>query len=336
MKLSDIGEFGFIDRMTTDSIVRPSGLIQGIGDDTAVLEKDSQTHYLVTKDLLVEDVHFLKKKITPYQLGWKSLAVNLSDIAAMGGIAKEAFLSLGIPKDMDVEFWDEFYRGFKDLATLWDVNLTGGDTTGSQGPIVVSVTVVGEVPASDVVYRKGAGSEDHIVVTGYLGDSAAGLQIILDNDIEAEECFPLLIEAHNQPRPHLAEGRWLAASGAVTSMIDVSDGLTSDLGHILELSEMGASINLSNIPLSETFQEYVEFRDLDPWKLSLSVGEDYVLLCTIRDDKFAELKQQWEQRFHCPLWEVGVIEVEPGIRHQFRDGQTPLELLSGFDHFRQK
>ena len=156
MKLSDIGEFGFIDRMAKDGIIRPSGLIQGIGDDTAVLEKDTQTHYLVTKDLLVEDVHFLKSRISPYQLGWRSLAVNLSDIAAMGGIAKEAFLSLGIPNDMDVEFWDEFYRGFKELAAKWDVNLTGGDTTGSQGPIVVSVTVVGEVPVSEVVYRKGA------------------------------------------------------------------------------------------------------------------------------------------------------------------------------------
>ncbi len=336
MKLSDIGEFGFIDRIAKDGIIRPGGLIQGIGDDTAVLEKDSQTHYLVTKDLLVEDVHFLKHKITPWQLGWKSLAVNLSDIAAMGGIAKEAFLSLGIPKDMDVEFWDEFYRGFKELAAEWDVNLTGGDTTGSQGPIVVSVTVVGEVPVSEVVYRKGAASRDHVVVTGYLGDSAAGLQIILDNDTESERNFPSLLEAHNQPRPHLDEGRWLAASGAVTSMIDISDGLASDLGHILERSEMGASINLSNIPLSEPFQEYVEFRGLDPWKLSLSVGEDYVLLCTIRDDNFEEIRQQWEQRYQFPLCEVGIIEVEPGIRHQHRDGESTIELLSGFDHFRQK
>ena len=336
MKLSDIGEFGFIDRIAKDGIIRPGGLIQGIGDDAAVLEKDSQTHYLVTKDLLVEDVHFLKSKITPWQLGWKSLAVNLSDIAAMGGIAKEAFLSLGIPKDMDVEFWDEFYRGFKDLAAERDVNLTGGDTTGSQGSIVVSVTVVGEVPASEVMYRKGATPGDHVVVTGYLGDSAAGLQIILDNDAESEQKFPTLIDAHNQPRPHLDEGRWLAASGGVTSMIDVSDGLASDLGHILERSEMGASINLSNIPLSETFQEYVEFRGLDPWKLSLSVGEDYVLLCTIRDDNYEEIRQQWEQRFQFPLWEVGIIEVEPGIRHQHRDGVSTIELLNGFDHFRQK
>ncbi len=117
-------------------------------------------------------------------------------------------------------------------------------------------------------------------------------------------------------------------------MIDVSDGLVSDLRHILERSEMGASINLSNIPLSEPFQEYVEFRGLDPWKLSLSAGEDYVLLCTIRDDNFEETRQQWEQRYQFPLWEVGTIEVEPGIRHQHRDGVSTIELLSGFDHFR--
>jgi thiamine-monophosphate kinase len=333
VKLSDIGEFGFIDRFTPDSIYRAQGLIEGIGDDAAVLEKDSRTFSLVTTDLLVEDVHFLKDKMTPWQLGWKSLAVNLSDIAAMGGIAREAFLSLGIPKDMDLHFWDEFYRGFKDLAAKWNVNLSGGDTTGSKGPIVVSVTVIGEVPANEVVYRRGAKPGDRIAVTGILGDSAAGLHILLNGNSQTEHQYPELVKAHLEPTPHLTEGRWLAESGAVTAMIDISDGLSSDLGHILKRSEVGATVDLSQIPLSDSFLNYIESHGLDPLKLSLGVGEDYVLLCTIDSAQSDQIQRNWQQHFQRPLHIVGTIETEPGIRHIHPDGTRSTTTKLGFDHF---
>jgi len=333
VRLSDIGEFGFIDRITPDSIKRAQGLIQGIGDDAAVLDKDDQSYSLVTTDLLIEDVHFLRDKITPWQLGWKSLAVNLSDIAAMGGIAKEAFLSVGIPKVMEVDYWDEFYRGFKDLAAQWQVNLSGGDTTGSKGPIVVSVTVVGEVPKQEVTYRKGAVPGDRIAVTGFLGDSAAGLDMLLNDRAEYQRSYPDLIKAHNEPVPHLAEGRWLAQTQAVSSMIDISDGLASDLGHILDRSGMGATVDLSRIPLSESYRKYTASRDKDPWEFSLGGGEDYVLLCTIREDRFEAVSQDWEQRFRRHLSEVGVIESKPGLRYSHPDGIIGHKSLRGFDHF---
>lgn len=336
MKLFDIGEFGFIDRFTPDSIYRANGLIQGIGDDAAVLEKDGRSFCLVTTDLLVEDVHFLRKKITPWQLGWKSLAVNLSDIAAMGGIAQEAFLSLGIPKDMDVDFWDEFYRGFKDLAMQWDVNLSGGDTTGSRGPIVVSVTVLGKVDIDEVVYRHGAQPGDRVVVTGFLGDSATGLDILLHNHLDNDESDSYLIKAHNEPRPHLAEGRWLTQTGAVTAMIDVSDGLASDLGHILERSGVGATVDLGKIPLSEPFIKYVDMKKLDKWKLSLGGGEDYVLLCTIRPGEWDRIRQDWEQHFGRPLYEVGIIEAEKGLQYRQPDGRAVDSTAMGYDHFAGK
>ena len=336
MKLSDIGEFGFIDRFTPDSIYRAKGLIQGIGDDAAVLEKDGRSFYLVTTDLLVEDVHFLRKKITPWQLGWKSLAVNLSDIAAMGGIAEEAFLSLGIPKDMEVGFWDEFYRGFKELAMKWNVNLSGGDTTGSRGPIVVSVTVLGEVPVDEVVYRRGAQPGDRVVVTGFLGDSAAGLDILLDDRSDNEISDSYLIKAHNEPKPHLAEGRWLAQTGAVTAMIDISDGLASDLGHILERSELGATVDLAKIPLSNPFIKYVDMKKLDKWKLSLGGGEDYVLLCTIQAGEFDRIMEDWERHFGRPLYEVGAIETEKGLRYRHLDGKLGDSTAMGYDHFAGK
>jgi len=333
VKLSDIGEFGFIDRITPESIKRAEGLVQGIGDDAAVLEKDEQSYSLVTTDLLIEDVHFLRKKITPWQLGWKSLAVNLSDIAAMGGIAREAFLSLGIPRDMDVGFWDEFYRGFNDLARHWDVNLSGGDTTGSRGPIIVSVTVVGEVPKLQVIYRKGAVPGDRIVVTGFLGDSAAGLDILLNDRANDASSYPDLIKAHNEPVPHLAEGRWLAQTQAVSSMIDVSDGLASDLGHILKRSGTGATVDLSRIPLSEPYRAYMTSRGTDPWELSLGGGEDYVLLCTIKEDRFEAVRSEWETYFDRPLFDVGVVESRPGLRYISPNGVPKETALRGFDHF---
>jgi thiamine-monophosphate kinase len=333
LKLSEIGEFGFIDRITPKCITRTQGLIQGIGDDAAVLEKDSRSYFLVTTDLLVEDVHFLKQKISPWQLGWKSLAVNLSDIAAMGGIAREAFLSLGIPPNMDVEFWDEFYRGFKELASQWKVNLSGGDTTGSKGPIVVSVTVVGEVLKNEVIYRRGAQPGDHIVVTGNLGDSGAGLDILLQNDTISESEYASLVKIHHEPIPHLMEGRWLAQTGSVTAMIDISDGLAQDLGHICDLSSVGAKIDLGKIPLSETFTKYVESRNRNRWELSLGAGEDYVLLCTIKNDRFPEIRQAWETHFRRPLFEIGVIEEVKGIRYQKSDGTFVNISKAGFDHF---
>ena len=333
MKLSEIGEFGFIDRITPNCVTRSQGLIQGIGDDAAVLKKDSRFYFLVTTDLLVEDVHFLRRKITPWQLGWKSLAVNLSDIAAMGGIAREAFLSLGIPKDMDVDYWDDFYRGFKELATQWKVNLSGGDTTGSCGPIVVCVTVVGEVPKEEVIYRRGAKPGDRIVVTGNLGDSGAGLDILLEKDTQAELEFANLLKAHHEPTPHLTEGRWLARTGAVTAMIDISDGLAQDLGHICDRSGVGARIELQKIPLSETFINYVESRKRNRWELSLGAGEDYVLLCTIRKERFQEIHQTWEKHFGHPLFEIGTIEKEKSIQYQNTDGTLVNIGKTGFDHF---
>jgi thiamine-monophosphate kinase len=333
MKLSDIGEFGFIDRFTPDSIKRAQGLIQGIGDDAAVLEKDSRSYFLVTTDLLIEDVHFLRNKISPWQLGRKSLAVNLSDIAAMGGIATEAFLSLGIPKDMDVGYWDDFYRGFKDLAARWEVNLSGGDTTRSKGPIVISVTVIGDVPIDEVIYRKGAQPGDRIAVTGFLGDSAAGLDLIINNRTEDESRYPDLIKAHNEPIPHLAEGRFLAHYGAVTAMIDISDGLTSDLGHIVERSSIGATVELEKIPLSKSFKGYMESKNRDKWKLSLGGGEDYVLLCTITPDRFDTIRRDWEKQFRRPLYDIGVIEEKLGLRFSHPDGAEETLFLKGFDHF---
>jgi thiamine-monophosphate kinase len=174
---------------------------------------------------------------------------------------------------------------------------------------------------------------DRIVVTGNLGDSGAGLDIILKNDNDAERMYPSLLKAHHEPTPHLKEGRWLAESGAITAMIDISDGLAQDLGHICDLSGVGARIGLEKIPLSDTFVQYIESRKCNRWELSLGAGEDYVLMCTIRQDKFDEIQRKWQQHFQRPLFVVGTIEEAKGIRYPKPDGTFIKIGKTGFDHF---
>jgi len=175
MELSEIGEFGFIRRVSRGCLIRSEGVERAIGDDAAAFLVPSDELTLVTTDLLVERVHFLRDATTPFNLGHKAMAVNLSDIAAMGGTAREAFVSTAIPVGCPVEYLDELYDGMKSLAARYGVNILGGDTTGSAADLVLNVTVVGHVRRNEVLYRSGAKPGDAVCVTGPVGDSRAGL-----------------------------------------------------------------------------------------------------------------------------------------------------------------
>jgi thiamine-monophosphate kinase len=274
MKLRELGEFGLIERIAARAS-RNAGVKIGIGDDAAAIEPTAGLVTLITTDMLVEGVHFDLSLIDPLTLGRKSLAVNLSDIAAMGGIPRYFLLSLALPRQISVEFVDRFIGGTLEMAERFGVSLIGGDTSSSQQGVIISVTLIGEQSPDLVVSRRGARPGDLICVTGTVGDSALGLSLL-----QGGFCEGFAVSRHLDPTPRVREGILLAEARLPTAMIDVSDGLLADLGHILELSGAGARLCLDKLPLSADYLERYSATGEDIYSLPLSGGEDYELLFT--------------------------------------------------------
>jgi len=333
VKLSELGEFAFIDRITPGcQAADQSRVLRGIGDDAAVIDS-SGSLLLVTTDMLIERVHFLRGTISYRQLGYKSLAVNLSDIAAMGGVPHEAFISIAIPPTVSVEELDELYDGMKALARDAGVNVLGGDTTGSKADLCINIAVTGSVPRDEVLYRTGARVGDRVLVTGTLGDSAGGLTVLLERPQLPDEVARFLLEAHYLPQLFLTEARILAASGAAHAAIDLSDGLASDLRHICRGSGVGAVVDVPSLPLSAPLRQLCAATGHDLLRLALGGGEDYRLLVTVDPGRVAELRSTVAERTGRTLFDIGEIVAGDAIRLRHADGTcAPLEL-SGFDHF---
>lgn len=281
MKLSELGEFGLIDRIKA-GVKIPEGMT-GIGDDCAIIPQGNGVDMLVSTDMLVEGTHFLLDDIKPYRLGWKAAAVNLSDIASMGGLPVATFLSFALPSGLDSSWTDEFFEGYNDISGRYHCVLLGGDTTASPDRVCVSVTIIGRCMAGKALLRSGARDGDKICVTGYLGDAGAGLKVILEGARRNSDA-QALIAMHYQPIPRVEEGLNLAHNDAVHSMIDISDGIGSDLRHILKASRKGAEINVNSLPLSDELLRTCRRNGWDPVELAISSGEDYELLFTAAPD----------------------------------------------------
>ena len=271
-----VGEFGMIDSIKNMFPV-PAG-VTGIGDDCAILPQKDGRETLVSTDMLIEGVHFLMEDADAYSLGWKSAAVNISDIAAMGGVPTGSFLSFARPESLTYSFINEFMRGYKDLSDRYGCPLLGGDTTGSPDRVCINVTVLGEAAHGRSVKRSGALPGDLVCVTGTLGDSAAGLKAILDG-VERDSLVNHLIHRHYRPVPRVEAGIALAAAG-VHAMMDISDGVASDLRHILDASGVGARIDVQSLPLSAELRSLAQRQGWDTAALALEGGEDYELLFT--------------------------------------------------------
>ncbi len=333
MQLSEIGEFGFIDRFSG----KFSGLLQpavhGIGDDCAIMPLDDQFEQVVTTDLLIEDIHFLKAAISPFDLGYKALAVNLSDIAAMGAQPTGSFLSIALPSDVDVEYMDEVMNGYHQLSEKYKVPLLGGDTTKSPGKIIINVCVTGKVKKGEAKLRSSAQNGDAICVTGFLGDSGAGLKVLLDG-LTPDTNSKKLVSWHNKPEPAVDEGLWLGKYSGVHAMMDLSDGIASDLGHILQKSDKGAIIHLEKIPISPELQQTASDNQWDALKLALTGGEDYRLLLTIDSEKVNPIKEAYNKTFSHPLSIVGTITNKPSGEIQWKKSGKLVPLhKGGFNHF---
>jgi len=318
--LADLGEFGLIGQIRR-RFPAPEG-VTGIGDDCAVLPQKSGLESLVSTDMLVEGTHFLRDGISPYDLGWKSAAVNLSDIAAMGGKPMATFLSLALPADLSETWINAFLDGYAELSGRFDVPLLGGDTTASPDRICINVTVLGESPYGRSRLRSAAVVDDLICVTGPLGDSAAGLKAILAG-LERDADVSTLIDRHCRPVPRVAEGQELRLNLGVHAMMDISDGIGSDLQHILDASEVSAQIDRSAIPLSLALKRVCARQGWDPLALAIGGGEDYELLFTCT--------RQAEMLICVPHFVIGKI-----TKRSFSSSAGPDWQVSGFDHFKKR
>lgn len=293
------------------------GLVLGIGDDGAVLRPRAGFDQVVVTDTIVEGRHF-PAMFSAADIGWRALAVNLSDIAAMGATPRFAFLNLTLP-DAKTEWLREFADGFFALAEMSSTVLAGGDTT--QGPLSVTVTVIGDVPAGKALTRAGAKPGDLVCVSGTPGDAAAGLELL-----ERESANHPLVERFRRPRPRLALGEFLR--DRASAAIDVSDGLGADLGHILEASGTGARIDIEGLPVSAELSAHTGHA----YDYVLAGGDDYELcFCLPRghlDDVIAHAE--------CRVSVIGEITATPGLHVLDRNGKTWTPTRRGYEHFRKE
>ena len=336
MILKEIGEFGFIEKISHGCLIRPDNIVKAIGDDAAAFMTAPDMLSLITTDLLVERIHFLRDAISGFDLGYKSLAVNLSDIAAMGGTAREAFVSIAIPDDCNLDYLEAIYEGIKKLAAGYDVNILGGDTTRSTVDLIINIVVQGNVAKKELLCRDAAQPGDVIFSTGFLGDSKAGLHLIL-NEIDADtKALEACLKAHRVPEPHLREGRFIAQQHGVHAAIDTSDGLSSDLTHIVEESQVGARLFADKIPISQNLQDFCSRFNFIPIEFALSGGEDYTLLCTIASEKADKIASAFKKEFKRPLFAIGKITAKKQIELVYPDGNISPLTPTGWDHFKAK
>lgn len=333
MNLREIGEFGFIEELKKIYQSNNFDIIKGIGDDCAVFINEKNTAVLLTTDMLVENVHFEISTLSPKELGFKSLSVNLSDIAAMGGIPKNVLVSLAIPEKIDYEFLKDFYYGMDELINEYDLNLIGGDTNFSRSDLIINIVMTGEVEKDEVIYRNGAKINDKIFVTGYLGDSSLGLDVCLRKlklDKYNENYFR---NVHIKPKAQIKEGSVIAKSKLVNSMIDISDGLASDLMHICCQSGVGAVIFENQIPYSEFMKNVFNQKNINPLDYALYGGEDFCLLFTVSPENKKKLCEIFQSHVNTNLFEIG--EVIQGNRIELVDKSGDRKVLSksGYRHF---
>jgi thiamine-monophosphate kinase len=326
MKLSEIGEFGLINAISQIAD-KGSGVVMGVGDDAAVLAPSLGTVSLVTTDLLIEGVHF-KLEFTDYHtLGRKALAVNLSDIAGCGGNPTAFLVSLAIPPETEEISVRALYKGMMEQARTFGVSLVGGDTSSGE-KVMISITLIAEIEEGNVVYRHGAKQGDRIFVTGTLGDSALGLKM-LKNGVKGEP-----IQRHLDPTPRVREGGEIARQGLATAMIDISDGLIADLGHIVHASGVGAQVRLPQLPLSAPYREHVKPYYKNPHLLALAGGEDYELLFTAPEGR-EEAINKLAVDLGTPITLIGEItKASAGVTIVGADGKAfPVEQR-GHEHFK--
>ena len=336
------GEFQTIDFIKTRSAGSSRGLVLGIGDDCAIFKQQPSCETVITSDLLVEDIDFRLEYTAPELLGHKSLAVSLSDIASMGARPRWAMLSLGIPGELwRSNFLDRFYDGFLELAGHFDIKLIGCDISRTPNHVVIDSIVLGEITTGHAIRRSGAKPGDVIFVTGSLGGAAAGLKMLEEGHRLSKKRVrskvarnrEILLKRQLSPEPRVKVGMLLAKERLATAMIDLSDGLSSDLAHICESSGVGAVVNQSQIPIDRAVLDLSKDSD-DQIEMAINGGEDLELLFTVRARKARTLGPTLGG---VKITEVGRITGSSGQIDLHQDGGIVKSLRpAGYEHFRER
>lgn len=334
--MREVSELALIRLIREASAGEAAGLIRGIGDDCAVFGGSATGAWLITTDTLVEGVHFDPRWHGPELLGRKSVAVNLSDIAAMGGTPRFVLLSLCLPPALSSDWLQRWFSGATARMAEYGCRLIGGDTVrGCE--LVISVTVLGEAAASGPLYRSGARPGDLVHVSGPLGSAAAGLALF--QKIEAESLdrrqwpqWQPLFDAHLDPVPLVGLGQRLAASGCVTAMQDISDGLATDLAHICEESKTGVILHAERLPFLPVLDQAALFTGSEKLDLLLKGGEDYQLLFTVAPDREQALRDFLPSELRQRIQPVGVITEGCGVFLETGDGSRTEITFQGYEH----
>lgn len=331
------GEFDFIERLRRQELKRldspraPSPLVLGIGDDAAVLRQRAGFETIVTADLLVEDVDFRLGRFgaSPRDVGHKALAVSLSDVAAMGARPRFCLLAVGVPEERwRGNFLKDFYAGVRALAARYGVEIIGGDISRTPERVVVDSVVIGEARRGRAVTRGGARAGDQLFVTGLLGGAAAGLKILEGRaGSRLTRAQSRLVRRQTRPEPRVEWGLLLGERGLASAMIDLSDGLSSDLAHLCRESGAGARVEAESLPLDET----AALDGADPLALALDGGEDFELLFAVRPRHVPKLPREVGG---VPVTRIGEVTAARGKITLVHDGRARALRPGGFEHFR--
>ncbi len=334
MRISEIGgETGLIERLrATYAGAVGSGLALAIGDDAAVLDVPAGLQVVVTTDLLLEGVHFRRDWSDAYSIGWKAAAVNLSDLAAMGADPTFTFVSLALPPDETVESVERLYDGLCDCLSRYGAKLAGGDTNRALSGLVLNITQLGTVPSGQALKRTGAKAGDVLLVTGTLGDSAAGLSLLEQHGAaRAEKLCRSLVQSHRRPQPRVVAGLALREAGLIHCCMDLSDGLAADLPKLCAASGVGALVDVSRLPVSNDLAATAAELDRSAWELALSGGEDYELLIAVAPADL-EAARAAVAATGTTLTPIGEI-TRTGLRFIGPDSADLPTSAGGWDHF---
>ncbi len=308
-------EFSLIEKYFSRQTASRDDVLLGIGDDAAVMQLAPNEQLVVSTDTMVSGVHF-PEDTSPFDIGYKLMAVNLSDLAAMGAVPRWASLALTLPDSNEI-WLEEFSAGLFELAKQYSVQLVGGDTT--RGSLTLSLTLQGTVTSNQYLQRGNAQVGDAIFVSGQLGDAGLALRQLLAKETINRDCLVRL----NQPTPRVELGQSLL--GIANAAIDISDGLLADLGHVLDASQLGAHVQLQDLPLTEAVSSLTAKGD---WLLPLNAGDDYELCFTVPDSAIAQLERQ-----HCRLTRIGTVVEGKGISCFTSTGKWDLPDDLGYEHF---
>jgi len=328
VKISQIGEDKLIQGVKEKMNFNLGEGVVGIGDDCAVVPLGENKLMLFSTDSLVEGCHFIKEKISPRDLGYKAVMVNVSDVAAMGGRGRYALMSIAMPKGTDASWFSEYMNGVKEACEEVGVGLIGGDTTSSKGGIFINFSIVGEVLRGNVKYRKDAREGDVICVTDTLGDSLAGYEMMMSGKNKGS-----LVEKHCCPKARFREGEWLGGHSSVRGMMDISDGLFQDLGRMMKASGYGAEVDIDKIPVSREFIEFAREHDWPVKERAVISGEEYGLLLTVNSVEYQSLSDEFEKIFSRPLYAIGIVKGGRGVRF-IKNGKVVEIEFEGYLHFK--